>query len=88
MGSGEARKPLTAMAGYSEESVADSIPGGAAAGGGNTGDATYVDADEAGAGGRHGAKTVARERVAGRREIPTREFYGVGGGGEGRKAYC
>ena len=61
--------------------------GGAGAGGGNTGDATCTDADETGAGDRHGERTATRERVAGQQENPLVESYGVGGGGEGHKAY-
>ena len=87
MGAGEARSPLTEMAGSTEEYEADGIPGGAAAGGGDTSKATYAAADEEGSGGCHGEKTVARERVSGRRENPSCKSYGVGGGGEGHEAY-
>ena len=55
--------------------------------GGNTGDNTSAANNEAGAGGRHGARTAARERVAGRREQLAGESYEVLGGGEGFKAY-
>ena len=68
MGTGEDRRPLTAMTVDSEESGGDGRPGGTAAGGGDTSEATSAAADEAGSGGRHGAKTSARERVAGSQE--------------------
>ena len=42
--------------------------GGAAASGGNTYDDTSTAANKTGAGGRHGERTAARERVAGRQE--------------------
>ena len=87
MGEGEAGRPMTEMTGASEERSLDGIPGGEAAGGGDTGEATATAADEAGARGRHGAKTVARERVAGRQENPAGDSYGVGDGGEDHKAY-
>ena len=83
MGAGEARRKMTATAEGSEENGADGKHRGAAAGGGDTGDATSTAADEAEAGGLHGARTAARERVADRRENPAGEPYGVGGGGEG-----
>ena len=38
-------------------------------------------------GGHHEARTAVEERVAGRWENLVGECYGVGGGGEGRKAY-
>ena len=87
MGAGEAGSPLTATVEAIEESVADGRPGVAAAGGGHTGEATSADADKAGAGGHHGANTVARERVASRQEKPAGESYGVGGGGDSQEAY-
>ena len=49
-------KTRTAMARVPDGSGAGELPGGAAAGGGNTWDVTSEAADEAGAGGRHGAK--------------------------------
>ena len=87
MGAGEAGRPLTATVGATEERGADGRPGGAAAGRDDTGKATSAAADKAGAGGRHGAKIEARERVAGRQENPAGESYGVGGGRKGREAY-
>ena len=87
MEAGEARQPLTATAGDVEESRVDGGPGSAAAGRGVTREATSAAADEAGAGGRHGAKTAARERVAGWWENPAGESYGVGGRGKGREVY-
>ena len=86
MGVGYARRPLTATAGATRERGVDSRPGGAAAGRGDTCEATSAAADEAGAGGRHGAKTAARERVAGRRENPSGESYIVGVVEEGHEA--
>ena len=71
-----------AKVGESEESGANSKPGGAAVSGGDTGNSTSAAAYEAGAGGRHGARTTARERVAGWRENMAGKYYGVGGGGE------
>ena len=50
---------------------------------GNTADATSAAADEAEAGGLHGARFRARERVSGRRENPAGESSGVGGKGGG-----
>ena len=61
--------------------------GGAAAGGGNTSDAASAAANKEGAGDRHGAMTKDRERVAGGRENPAGDPYGVGGEGEGREVY-
>ena len=65
---------LTAREEESEGNGTEDGPGGAAAGGG----ATPEDADAAGAEGRHGAKKSESERVAGRRENPADESYGVG----------
>ena len=87
MGEGGARMQMKATAGGSEENGADEKQGSAAADGGDTGDATSAAADEAGLGGRHGAIIAARERVAGRRENPSGDSYGVGGEGEGCEAY-
>ena len=86
-GPGESGRPLTAIVGESEESRADSEPEGAVAGGGNTTDSTSAAADEVGARGHHGWRTGAREKVAGRREKPSGESSGVGGGGEGHEVY-
>ena len=69
MGAKEARRPLTATEEATEESGADGRPGVAAAGGGDAGEATSTAADKVGAEGRHGAKTAARERIAGRRVL-------------------
>ena len=79
LGAGEAGRPLTATVGATEESGADGRPGGAAAGGGDAGEAISTAADKAGAGDRHGANTVARDRISGRRENPAGKSYGVGG---------
>ena len=87
MGAGGAGRPLTATAGDTEERGADGRPWGAAAGMGDTGQATSAAANKAGAGGRHGEKTATRERVASRRENLAGNSYGVGGVGEGREAY-
>ena len=57
------------------------------AGGSETGNSAFTAADETGAGGRHGARTTARERVAGQKKNPAGESYGVGGRGEVREAY-
>ena len=53
-GSGEVGQARTVTARELEGIGAESAPGGAAAGGGDTWDVTSKDADEAGAGGRHG----------------------------------
>ena len=63
-------KPRTAPEGGTRESGADRHLGDAMAGGGNTGEASSAAADEAGAGGRHGARPDQRKRLAGRRENP------------------
>ena len=60
---------------------------GATAGRGDTSNANSAATDKTGAGGRHGTRTAARARVAGRQENPVDEPYGVVGGGEGREAY-
>ena len=101
-GAGSAIRHMAATAGGSAEKVADGEHGGAAAGGGdtgrgntgggnigrgNTGDAASVTADEVGALGRHGARTVARERIASRQENREGEPYGVGREDGGREAY-
>ena len=69
---------LTETARESEGSGAETAPGGAAAGRGDTWDVTSEGADKAGSGGRHGAKQRVRERVAGRRENPDGKSSGVG----------
>ena len=61
-----------------EGSGAEVAPGGTSAGGGNTRDVTSEDADEAGAGGCHGAKQRGRVRISGRRENPGPKSSGVG----------
>ena len=53
-----------------------------------TGKVTSAADDKAGARGRHGARTAAKERVYDRHENPVGESYGVGVEGEGREAYC
>ena len=73
--------------GASEGNGPDGELGSAAAGGGDTGDATSAAADEAGAESHHGARAASRERVTGRQENTAGDTYGVGGGGEDRKAY-
>ena len=82
-GLGEAGRPLkvTVTAGESDRSGTVDRPGGAAASGGATSEATSVAVDKAGAGGHHGEISEVRERVAGRRENPTGESSGVGGEG-------
>ena len=80
---GEGGRPLMTTMGDTGEIGVDGIPRSAAAGRGDTGKATSAAADKTGAGGRHGPKTAARERVAGQRENPAGESYEVGGGGEG-----
>ena len=47
------------------------------------GKATSTAAEKAGAGGCYGARTAARERVAGRKENPAGKSYVVGGRGGG-----
>ena len=64
---GEAGRLLTARAENTGERGVGNRSGGAAANRGNTCKAISAAADEEGAGGRHGAKTAARERVAGQR---------------------
>ena len=85
-GAGEAGRPFLETAKATEESGADGKQGGAVAGRSAAADATSAAANKAGAGGRHGARTWARERVAGRQENPSCKSSGVGGGGEGREA--
>ena len=63
------------------------LPGDTAAGGSETGKATSAAADKPGSGGGHGAKSGVTKRVAGQQENPLVESYGVGGEGEGNKAY-
>ena len=63
------------------------LPGGTAAGRSETRKATSAATDEAGSGGRHGARSGERERVAGRRENPAGESSGVGFREGGPKAY-
>ena len=57
-----------------EGSGTENGPGGVAAGGGATSDATTGDADAAGAGGRHGADKRERDKVASRRVHPLDRF--------------
>ena len=61
----------------SEGSGAENGPGGSAAGGGATLEATSKDVDTGGVGGRHGVKKRERYRVTGQQENPARESYGV-----------
>ena len=61
-----------------EESGAEEVLGGAAAGEGNTREVTSKDADVAGAGSCHGAEKKRRERVAGWKENPSGKSSGVG----------
>ena len=63
----------------SEGSGAEDDPGVAADGRG----ATATSTNKAGAGGRHGARSGERERVASRQENPAGESSGVGGKGGG-----
>ena len=65
----------------SEGSGAEDDPGVAADGRGAT--ATATSTNKAGAGGRHGARSGERERVASRQENPAGESSGVGGKGGG-----
>ena len=81
MGAGEAGILLTVTEGVTEESVEDGGPGSAAARGSNTGEGNCAASDKAGVGGHHGAKTVAREKVAGQRKNPSGKSYGAGGRG-------
>ena len=69
---------LTATSCESEGSGVEEIPGGAAAGGGDTWDIPTKDADATGAGSHHGEKKRGRERVASRRENPSGDYSGVG----------
>ena len=69
----------TATAWGTQGSGAGELPGDTATGRSKTRKATSVAADEAGAGGRHGARIGLRERVSDRREKPTGESSGVGG---------
>ena len=62
-------------------------PGVIAAGGSKTGKATSAAADEAGAGGRHGARSGVRDRVVGWQENPAGKSSGVVGEKGGREAY-
>ena len=81
MGAGEAGILLTVTEGVTEESVEDGGPGSAAARGSNTGEGNCAASDKAGVGGHHGAKTAAREKVAGQRKNPSGKSYGAGGRG-------
>ena len=87
MGEGEARRQPTATARGSEENGTDDKKVGTSAVGGNTRNATSAAADKAGAGGRHGARTAARERDASWWEKSASKPYGVGGGGGGCEIY-
>ena len=70
MGEGEIGMMLTPTEEESEGSGAEYGPGGAAAGGGATLDATSKNADRSGAGDRHGAGKRERERVVGQQKTP------------------
>ena len=59
-----------------EGSGAETGPGGAAAGEGDTSNATAVEADAVGAGGCHGAEKRERERFVGQQENPAGESSG------------
>ena len=69
----------TATAWGMQESGVGELPGFIAAGRSETGKATSVVADEAEAGGRHGARPGVRERFVGRQENSAGESPGVGG---------
>ena len=60
-------KTRTATLQGTQGSKSGPIPGGTAAGGGNTWEVTSAATDKAVSGGRHGARPGVRERVAGRR---------------------
>ena len=60
---------MMATIGESEGSGTDGGPGGEAAGGGETLEATSRYADAAGSGGRHGAKKRERERFDGQQVL-------------------
>ena len=77
-GAGGVDQMLVAMARGLEGSGAESAPGGAEDGRGNTWGVTSKDADEVGAGSHHGEKQSGRERVSGRRVKPDGESSGVG----------
>ena len=70
----------------SKGSGAGPLPGGTAAGRGNTWVVTYKAADEAGAGGRHRERPGERERVSGRQENSAGESSEVGNRERGREA--
>ena len=75
------------MAWNTQEIGAREQPGVGTAVGSETWKANFADAEKAGVGGHHEARTAVEERVAGRWENLVGKCYGVGGGGEGRKAY-
>ena len=86
-GGGGVSKKWTATILGTKESGAEELTGGTAAGGREIGKAISASEDEAGAGGRHGARSKVRDRVAGQQKNIAGNSSEVGGEEGGRAAY-